>query len=97
MRTMNVQVEEGTRVNVLTTSPQGLNCSPLIMVFVGPRAVSLELGEAANIAERLSAAAKVKGKVDFSIDDMVWEIQSETAARIASAISSELAKVGVGG
>ena len=97
VRTMNIQVEAGTRVNALTTVLQVSGASPLIMVFVGPRAVSLELEKAADIARRLSAAAAEKGKVAISLYDTVWEIPPETATRIASAISGELSKVGVGG
>ena len=95
MNEMNIKVEAGTRVNALTTVPQGLGASPLIMVFVGPRAVAMELGEASKIVQKLSSGAQTKEKVALSIGDMVWEIQAETATRIASAMSRELSKLGV--
>lgn len=93
---MNIEVEAGTHVNAITTVPQELAANPLIMVFVGPRAVALELGEASKIVQKLSSAAQSKEKVALSIDDMVWEIQAETATRIAFAMSRELSKLGVG-
>ena len=93
---MNIEVEAGTRVNVITTVPKGLDTSPLIMVFVGPRAVALELGEASRIVQKLKSAAQTKEKVALSIDDMVWEIQAEAAKRIASGMSRELSKLGLG-
>ena len=94
---MNIQVEAGTRISIIPTVPKDADVNPLIMVFVGPRAVALELGEAADIARKLASAAGGKAKIPLSIDDMVWEMPPETAARIASGISSELSKLGVAG
>ncbi len=96
VKAMNIEVEAGTRVNVISTVPQGVADSPLIMLFVGPRAVALELEEASKIVQKLSSAARTKGKIHLRIDDLDWEIQAETATRIAFGMSRELSKLGVG-